>query len=79
MPKEKEDTKKVDEDNVEEVTLEEGIEKTVKIGKELNLQVFFHLILLLKQNAKLFAYSAANMLRIDPETITHKLNVLEGM
>ena len=33
---------------------------------------------MIKDNADLFAWSTVDMLDIDPITITHKLNVIEG-
>ena len=40
-------------------------------------QIRLHLIQVLRQNADLFAYSAADMPEIDPKIVTHKLNVYE--
>ena len=63
---------------IEEVSLIEGIEKTVKIGRDLDPQIRLHLIQVLKQNADLFAYSAADMPGIDPEVSRTNLMCMKG-
>ncbi|CAO2822583.1 unnamed protein product, partial [Amaranthus hypochondriacus] len=57
----------------------EGTDKTVRIGADLDPQVRLHLIEVLRQNADLFAYSIADMPDIDPEVVTHKISVYDGV
>lgn len=65
----------IDHQNIEEVSLIEGTDKTVTIGRNLDPHIRFHLIRVLRQNAELFAYSTADMPETDLEIVTHKLNV----
>ena len=67
----------IDHQMIKEVALIEGTDKTVRIGGNLDPQVCLHLIQVLHENVDLFAYSAANMPSIDPEIVTHKINVHE--
>ena len=69
----------IDHHEIKEVSLIEGTDKTVRIRRNLDPQIRLHLIQVLRQNADLFAYSTANMPGIDPEIITHKLNVYDGV
>ena len=50
----------------------------IKVGKILSPIIKAKLVSLMKENADLFAWSATYMPGIDPATITHKLNVIEG-
>ena len=50
----------------------------IKVGKTLSPIIKVELTDLIKENAYLFAWSAVDMPGIDPATITHKLNVIEG-
>ena len=68
-----------DDQEIEEVALIEGTDKTVRIRGNLDPQIRLHLIQVLRHNADLFAYSAADMPGIDPGIITHKLNIHEGV
>jgi hypothetical protein len=63
---------------MEEITLIEGTDKTVRIGGNLDPQIRLHLIEILRQNFDLFAYTAVDMPGIDPD-VTHKINVYEGV
>ncbi|CAO2820349.1 unnamed protein product [Amaranthus hypochondriacus] len=67
-----------EETELEEIPLVEGTEKTIQIGKTLSAEVKAELSKLMKENADMFAWTAADMPGIDPATITHKLNVVEG-
>ena len=57
----------------------EGTNKTFRIGRNLDPQIRLHRIQVLRKNADLFAYSAADMPGIDHEIVMHKLNVYEGV
>ena len=50
----------------------------INVGKNLSPIIKAELVSLMKENADLFAWSATDMPGIDPATITHKLNVIEG-
>ena len=84
-PSEDENVKKstpqmeIDHQEVEEVALIEGTDKIVRIGGNLDPQICIHLIHVLRQTAELFAYSTADMPGIDPEIVTHKLKIYEGV
>ena len=69
----------IDHQETEEVPLIEGTDKIVRIGGNLDPQIRLHLIQVLRQDADLFAYSAADMPGIDPEVITHKLKIFKGV
>ena len=51
----------------------------MRIGGNLDPQIRLHLIQVLKQNADLFSYPAADMPDMDPKIITHKLKIFEGV
>ena len=67
----------IDHQEIEEVPLIEGTEKTVTIGRDLDPQIRLHLIQVLRQNVD--KYLVADMPGIDPQVVTHKLNVYEGV
>ena len=69
----------IDHQEIEEVPLVEGTNKTVRIGGNLGPQICLHLIQVLRQNADLFAYLATDMPSIDPKIITYKLKSFEGV
>ena len=69
----------IDHQEIKEVSLIEGTENTVRIRKDMDPQNRLYLIQVLRQNADIFAYSAADMPGIDPEIVTHKLNVYKGV
>ena len=69
----------IDHQEIKEVSLIEGTENTVRIRKDMDPQNRLYLIQVLRQNADIFAYSAADMPGIDPEIVTHKLNVYDGV
>ena len=69
----------IDHQEIEEVSLIKGTDKTVGIGGNLDPPIRLHLIQVLRQNADLLACSALDMPGIDPEIVTHKLNVYDGV
>ena len=83
-PSEDENVKKstpqmeIDHQEIEKVSLVEGTDKPVRIRENLDPQIPLHLIQVLRQNADLFAYSAADMPGIDLEIVTHKLMYMKG-
>ena len=67
-----------EETELEDIPLIEGTDKMIKVGRTLSPIIKAELVSLMKENADLFAWFAANMPGIDPTTITHKRNVIRG-
>ena len=63
-------------EEVESIVLnEDEPEKTVQVGKALEQGIKEELIDFLRRRQSVFAWSHADMPGIDPEIMTHKLNV----
>ncbi|CAA7016405.1 unnamed protein product [Microthlaspi erraticum] len=61
---------------VDEVNIDESRpERCVGIGGDLDEKIREQLVILLKQNVHLFAWSMADMKGIDPAITSHELNV----
>lgn len=64
---------------MKDIPLEEGGDSTcIKVGTDLGLDLKIMIVDLLREHKDIFAFSAEDMPGVDPKTVTHKLNVLEG-
>ena len=63
---------------LEEVQIGKGSGQTTRINKELPTMLKQDLITFLRSNADLFAWTAADMPRIDPEFMSHQFSVFPG-
>ena len=54
---------------------DEFLEQTIKMTSELNHKDAVELFKILQQNMDIFAWSTIDMLRVELDVITHKLNI----
>ena len=63
-------------ETLEDIPLDEDdLEKSIRIGADLEGKIKKDLIRFLRENIDVFAWSHEDMLGIDPSVITHRLNV----
>ena len=74
VTQDRKDQAKPDEET-EEIALEEGTPKTVKIGSGMDVNERCNMIELLREHKDVFAFSAAEMPCVSPEIISHHLSV----